>query len=112
MLEVHIHARTFNSKESRSYDDLELYDKETDEYGGVHGGFTFLGILPNNGLNGLWIGWDYAHCGDWIQSMKPSEDLLNHYNEKKWTTQEVLDEALKALQFIREGKYQIENEEN
>lgn len=99
-------------EELRSYDDLELYDEETDEYGGVHGGFTFLGTLINNGLNGVWIGWDYAHCYDWIQSMKPSEDLLNHYNEKKWTTQEVLDEALKALQFIRKGKYQIENVKN
>ena len=32
---------------------------------GVHGGFTFLGDLEHLGLNGLWLGWDYAHCGDY-----------------------------------------------
>ena len=99
-------------EELRDYEDLILYDEETGEYEGVHGGFTFLGTLSHHGLNGIWIGWDYAHCGDWTQSMNPSLDLLHHHAEKKWTTQEILDEALKALQFIRKGKYQIENDES
>ena len=93
------------------YNSFELYDKETDKYGGVHGGFTFLGELKNYGLEGTWIGWDYAHLGDWTQSIPVERDVFSHFDEKKWTTKELLEECLDALQFIRKGKYEIDYEE-
>lgn len=94
-----------------NYEDLVFYDKETDDYWNVHYGFTFLGGLENYGLEGEWIGWDYAHLGDWTQSMPVERDAFNHYEERKWTTKELLDECLEALQFIRKGKYEIDNYE-
>lgn len=95
----------------QNYEDLVFYDKETDDYWDVHYGFTFLGELKHYGLEGEWIGWDYAHLGDWTQTMSVEDDVFDHNEEKKWTTKELLDECLEALQFIRKGKYEIDNYE-
>lgn len=49
--------------------------------------------------------------GDWTQSMPVEGDAFDHDEEKKWTTKELLDECLEALQFIRKGNYEIDNYE-
>lgn len=68
----------------------------------IHGGFTFLGSLDHLGLPGIWIGWDYAHLGDYL-----GYGLSNRAGDKKWTTEEVAEHAKKALEYIRKGKYEI-----
>lgn len=93
-----------------SYDDVHLDYDEADDFW-IHGGFTYLGTFENLGLPGIWLGWDYAHCGDWTQSYPIAEDRFSHEYEKKWTTEEVVDHAKKALDYIRQGKYEICSEE-
>lgn len=93
-------------------EDLESYDDlwigTDDEYVDIHGGFTFLGSLEHLGLPGIWIGWDYAHCGDWTQTMPPEQDVFSHDDETKYTTEEIVETARKALDFIQKGLYTIE----
>ena len=95
--------------EDCDYVDL-LYDEADDFW--IHGGFTFLGAREYIGLPGIWLGWDYAHCGDWTQTYPIAEDRFSHEDEKKWTTEEVVDHAKKALDYIRQGKYEICSEED
>lgn len=78
-----------------TYDDIWV-DAE------VHGGFTFLGTLKTTyDLDGIWLGWDYAHLGDYL-----GFDLLPKRTDKKWTSEEVRQEALEVLKAIKEGKYE------
>lgn len=56
-----------------------------------HGGLTFGRVTDFDHIretitNGYWIGWDYAHVGDYCAFM-PDE------NDKKWTPDEVEAEA-------------------
>lgn len=61
----------------------------------VHGGFTYCGEYghpggPNDLPDGNWVGWDYAHYGDYT-----AFDIGFSQNpNKKWTTLEIVDEAL------------------
>ena len=94
-----------------SYEDVYLLYDEADDFW-VHGGFTFLGTYKLIGLPGIWLGWDYAHLGDWTQGYPIAEDPFDHRDEKKWTTEEVVDHARRALDHIRRGKYEICSEED
>lgn len=58
----------------------------------VHGGLTFSGKLKD--LEDLWFGWDYAHYGDFTWPFVMTGD-------KKWTTQEIVDECLRAIEQFR-----------
>jgi hypothetical protein len=90
-----------------SYDDIWIGDDE--DYCDPHGGFTFLGNLDNIGLKGRWLGWDYAHLGDWHQGMPPEIDAFDHRDDKKYTTEEVAADARAALMFIEQGRYTIDD---
>lgn len=91
-------------EEVESYDDFYFKEENDDEYFDVHGGFTFLGKLDSLVFSDItWLGWDYAHSGDYTET-----GLRFHYDEeKKYTTQELVDEATEALSWIRKGKYEI-----
>lgn len=60
----------------------------------VHGGLTFSGKLP--GLDGLWFGWDYMHAGDYTYM-----PIYVSITDKRWTTQEVVDECLRVIEQFR-----------
>ena len=66
---------------------------------GIHGGITFCGVMDD--YEGFFIGWDYAHCDDYTYSG------IHHPDEKKWTTEEILEEAKEILKALREGRYEI-----
>lgn len=92
------------------YIDLDENDYDTD----AHGGFTFYGRLNRSfDLDGLWLGWDYAHYPmDYIGGCS-DDDYLN--TGKKWTTEEVVEEARRVLRYFREGKWyekRMEEEED
>lgn len=90
------------------YDYDEVYiDYDADDHDTyVHGGFTFFGRLrPNFGLDGLWLGWDYAHWDDYVYG----SCILDG---KKWTTQEIVEEARRVLRYFREGKWHEDMEED
>lgn len=56
----------------------------------VHGGLTFSGT-PTMCLYGHWIGWDYAHYGDY----SPYSSVMA--DGKKWTTKELIADAILAI---------------
>lgn len=60
----------------------------------VHGGLTFSGKL--HGFEGLWFGWDYAHAGDYTYM-----PIYVSITDKRWTTQEVVDECLRVIEQFR-----------
>ena len=60
----------------------------------VHGGFTFLGTRENLGIAGIWLGWDYAHYGDFLYSKR-----MDFYmpGDHKWELDELILEARDVL---------------
>lgn len=83
----------------------------------VHGGFTYssdhLNISKNTTMQGSWfIGWDYAHAGDYAGYYEEMESYglcsFSKINNKKWTTEEIIEECKNAIdQIIKVG---IDNE--
>ena len=71
----------------------------------VHGGITYsedhLWINDNEKLDGKFIGWDYAHFGDYIDC---GDAALNNMfpNNKKWTTEEIVEECKNVIDQIVE----------
>jgi len=85
----------------------EIYDMGYDI--DVHGGLTY----SDNSLmciksENWFIGWDYAHAGDYcgyyeeteLQGFKSFMDV----NCKKWTTEEIIEECKRAIKQIKEMK--------
>lgn len=64
----------------------------------VHGGFTFLGESESLPGEGIWLGWDYAHCGDYIARYSNQYFLGEH----AWTKKELVDKAVATLTQIRD----------
>lgn len=71
-----------------------------------HGGLTFgheitkeeAGKYPQGFTPGFWIGWDYAHAGDYTP-ISPSPD------EKRWSAEEVEEECHRVIdQIIKSNK--------
>lgn len=71
----------------------------------VHGGFTYSGkgdgkYLPKNYY---WYGWDYGHSGDYAgyselpQLKEHREKYKDLPPDKKWTTEELLEEMWHAI---------------
>ena len=83
-------------RDDYNYDDLMLSSP--------HGGITYmsdeLGIpyLEDNQKEGMvWIGWDYAHAGDYVDSP------FDHYNDdKKWTTWEIIRDCISTIDELEE----------
>ena len=70
----------------------------------MHGGLTysrdFLWISKERKLQGWFIGWDYAHYGDYVgyELMFPKEFKIRE--EKNWTTEEILEEVKDVIRQI------------
>ena len=89
-----------------------LYGKDYDEIYNevdidVHGGITYtndhLYISDNQKIDGWFIGWDYAHYGDYAGYEEKFPENLRT-NGKKWTTKEILNEVKVACHQIAYGK--------
>ncbi len=70
----------------------------------VHGGTTYSKnylYIEDRQLDGWWIGWDYAHYGDYIGDIKrlPFEFRIGR---KKWTTAEIFEEVKEAIEQLIE----------
>lgn len=81
-----------------SYD--ALYEKDIDI--DVHGGLTYSNDYLRNIKYDTWfIGWDYAHCNDYCgYEVRFPEDIRT--GGKKWTTEEILQDAMNAINQIIE----------
>ena len=70
-----------------------------------HGGVTYMDKRkPHKDLEGdnfdLWIGWDYAHCSDYIARVMTFPSMEN---DKKWTTEEILEGCKEAVDSLIEN---------
>jgi len=84
----------------KTYD--EIYDMETDI--DVHGGLTYSRNHLLGGEENTWfIGWDYAHAGDYAgySEMYPELSRLS-IHDKKWTTEEIFEDVVRAIEQIKE----------
>lgn len=68
----------------------------------VHGGLTYsnskLWISKVDVKSGWFIGWDYAHLGDFCGF----EEMLDFSSdEKKWTTEEIKEEVLEVCKQLK-----------
>lgn len=80
----------------------DLYEID-DLIKGIHGGITYdedhlnVGYIgsdnPEDRLKGKFIGWDYAHAGDYMAYYDENEYDLLARTSKKWTTEELIKEA-------------------
>lgn len=82
----------------------EIYDSGIDI--DVHGGLTYSNQklrTESDYLVGWWIGWDYAHYGDYSgYDVTFLEELQDH--GKKWTTLEIFDDVKKAIEQLIKAK--------
>jgi len=72
-----------------------------------HGGLTFDGdlLFVDDSLKGWYIGWDYAHPGDYVGYMLGVyEDLGTPCADKKWKTEEIYEEVKKVIEQISNYK--------
>ena len=73
----------------------------------VNGGVTYsnegLNISENQRIEGWFVGWDYAHYGDYtgFNLIYPDEYV---YWRKKWTTREIYEEVRQACYQLNELK--------
>lgn len=98
-----------------NYDDIDVW---------VHGGVTFgeyckLLIRSDHSHydqfkvdervpEGYWFGWDYAHAGDYCYRDLPDPAFQwDSTYEKKYTTEELIEEAHEALKELRENNFHI-----
>jgi len=92
----HPTAYVENIVNAENYDDDILYDIE------VHGGFTYDGKAYWNGNdNSNYLGWDYAHCEDYIYGCYGK-------NDKKWTTAEIKKEVFSVIEQLTALKTETE----
>lgn len=75
-----------------------------------HGGITYVNSSLKIGggmvVNGFWIGWDYAHSGDFSGYFPGS-------GGKEWTTEEIIDDVKDVISqlIVRYGRFEPEPEE-
>ena len=97
-----------------NYDDIDVC---------VHGGVTFgeyCKLMVRSGYDfdkfesdkhmpeGYWIGWDYAHAGDYcFRDIPDPVCRFDSTYEKKYTTEELIEEAHEALKELRENNFHI-----
>ena len=80
----------------KSYDEIYKIGCDID----VHGGLTYsdnelMGVKSEN----WFIGWDYAHCGDYCGYEESMPESIRTYG-KKWTTEEIIEECKNAIDQI------------
>lgn len=70
-----------------------------------HGGITYSeSTLKTVDKKGWFIGWDYAHYGDYMDY--GHADVNNMFpNNKKWTTEEIVEECKNVIDQIIEKYY-------
>lgn len=76
------------------------------DYVRVHGGFTYcdIGYWDEESKKTSWLGWDYAHYGDYVYSYY--SDVMP-WLDKKWSTTEIYGEVISVIEQI----IAVENEE-
>lgn len=79
------------------------YDKISFTWPGCnpHGGFTFSGFVNEESFGepeAYWVGWDYAHLGDYCSY--PSNSMFAMGDRKKWTIEEIEAECKRVIDYM------------
>lgn len=90
ILNLGTHPCTYLNVKGTKYENTHYDEIPLD----VHGGLTFNGKLDYH-PDGVWIGWDYAHYGDYMTFNYASDG-------HKWTTDELIKEAEEAAKKLSE----------
>lgn len=96
---AYVEIPTTNKLFGKSYDEIYRMGIDID----VHGGLTYANNELNNVKENSWfIGWDYAHAGDYAgySEKYPSLSRLS-IHEKKWTTEEIFEDVVSAIEQIK-----------
>ena len=68
----------------------------------AHGGFTFSGEFPSGEPEGYWLGWDYAHVGDYVPLFPSCEAMRTLYGEPhKWTIDEIMEDVKRVVELLK-----------
>lgn len=94
--------------ENVSYE--ELSDNEC--YIDCHYGLTYSDRNVAGFYKDRWfLGWDYAHCDDFIgYYLDNGEESILSKENKKWTTEEIYEDCLKVLEDIKNIKVEEKQE--
>lgn len=68
-----------------------------------HGGFTFSDYVSEESFGepeAYWVGWDYAHLGDYCSCSYPMNTMLGLGCRKKWTIEEIDAECKKVIDYM------------
>lgn len=81
---------------------ISVPEEQQDKLEGlVHGGLSYWNEkLANKNDNRIYFGWDYAHCGDymeWPTEMKNFGMSIMSETDKKYTVSEVIMDIKKAI---------------
>lgn len=68
-------------------------------HGGLTYGSSYLNTISNNDEERYFIGWDYAHYGDYVYYDSLYLPVLDG---KKWTTNEMIQECLDVISQLEE----------
>lgn len=82
----------------------------------VHWGLTYsreyleIGEIPT--LDGWFIGWDYAHAGDYVGWYEEEvyKQFSLHKDTKKWTTEEIKEDVERVCYQLSKVKYEKKEE--
>lgn len=70
----------------------------------VHYGFCYLGDFKWNKKDGrTYLGWSYKYSKDWDGKLSAYENQA--YNNKPWSTQEILEDVKKVIDKLNKGKF-------
>lgn len=83
---------------NKDYDDI-YKEVDIDAHGGLTYSRNYLWISESKKIEGWFVGWDYAHYGDYTGHQEALPEQIR-IGGKKWTTKEILKE-------VKEVCYQI-----
>ena len=72
-------------------DGMEITDADVCVHGGITFKSDYLEISDNTFIDGNFIGWDYAHAGDYLGIFKSFS--FDCSSAKKWTTKEIFKDV-------------------
>lgn len=85
-------------------------ENHIDCHGGLTYGRDYLSAVDTEKTNGKWyIGWDYAHYGDYMPNSYISMSGVYGEWEKRWTTEEIVAECKNVINQIvnEEGMWNV-----
>ncbi len=98
VLNLKTHPTAYIDVTNSSLNGKDYMDIDIRCHGGVTWSDSFVRYINKKGW---FIGWDYAHCGDYMDY--GSATLNNMFlNDKKWTTEEIVKECKNVIDQIVE----------